>query len=134
MAKCDKKTLNGIFGMGARLGLDHDQLREMTSTGSLRLVPQAEAQRLFIWLRKKVDAQTQRGPWRLYSSSTLSREIRKYASEIHWNKLDGFRTWLVKYFGIEDLRFVSSLEQATAIKNALKRMANSESRMTRIEN
>lgn len=141
MAICNEKTLRGIHGMGRKLGYGHEELREMVSTGSLRLVPQDEADQLFRWLREQVDAQTHpggrtqgsplrggqgRGPWRLYSSSTLCREIEHYAREIHWEKADGFRSWLLTYFGIEDLRFVSSFKQATAIKNALKRMANEE--------
>lgn len=126
MALCEPKTLRGIHGMARKLGLDHEQLREMTSTGSLRLVKQAEAQRLFNWLREKVDKQQggppQRGPWRLYSSSTLCKEIEKYAREIRWQEPDGFRRWLLKCFKIESIRFVSSFKQATDIKNALKRM------------
>lgn len=128
MAKCDQKILNGIFGVGAKLGLDHEDLRAMTTTGSLRLVPQEEARELFRKLQIQLDAAQEhphRGPWRLYSSSSLCREIEKYGREIHWESPDGFRSWLRNYFAIDDLRFVSSFQQATAIKNALKRMANS---------
>lgn len=146
MAKCDQKTLSGIFGMGQKLGLDHDALRAMTSTGSLRLVPQAEAERLFRELRIEVEKQTHpageaglaptrggsatggSGPWRLYQGSSLYREIVEYVSGIQWTEPGGFRAWLRKCFKISDLRFVSSFRQAVDIKNALKRMAHDEAR------
>lgn len=132
MAKCDQKTLNGIFGMGAKLGLDHDALRAMTSTGSLRLVPRAEAEQLFrdlrIELEKNEGGPPHQGPWRLYRNSSLYREIVQYVSGIRWTEPGGFRAWLQKCFKISDLRFVSSFNQAVDIKNALKRMYNDEGR------
>ena len=130
MAKCNQKTLKGIFAVGRELGFDIDDLRAMTDNGEhLSEIDESEAAKLFQALR---DQQANNGRknkiWRLYSSCFLAREINWYASMIEWNNPGGFRAWLKKYFGIEQLEWVDSFKQAISIKNALKRMYNEQQR------
>ena len=128
MAKCNLKTLKGIFGVGRKLGFDIDDLRAMTDNGEhLSEIDESEAARILQALR---DQQAGNGGknkiWRLYSSCFLAKEINWYVSMIEWNNLGGFRAWLKKYFSIEDLGWVDSFKLAISIKNALKRMYNEQ--------
>jgi len=122
MALCNPKTLRGLFGEARKLGLSIDDLRQLTSTGSLRLVEEAEAAELLARLREQGSGQAPRHPWRLYSASTLCREIWNYAALIKWKTEGGFNAWLKKYYHLERIEWVDSLQKAIAIKNALKRM------------
>lgn len=129
MAKCNRKTLRGIFGAGRKLGLDKEDLRAMTDSGHLSQIDESEAARILQTLRdQQADNRGKNKIWRLYSSSTLAREINWYASMITWREPGGFRAWLKKYFGIERLEWVDSFKLAISIKNALKRMYNEQQR------
>jgi len=127
LALCSPKTLRGIFGTARNLGLDIENLREMVEGGSLSKLPEAEAADLWARLRASERGDSARAGrlWRLYSSSTLAREIRLYRDGITWGP-GGFAAWLKKYFGLERLEWVNSQKKAIGIKNALKRMYNQE--------
>lgn len=123
MAKCNQKTLKGIFGAGHKLGFDIDDLRAMTDSGHLSQIEEPEAARILqtLW-DQQADNREKKKIWRLYSSSTLAREIQLYVSMIEWKNPGGFRAWLKKCFKVERLEWVDSFMLATNIKNALKRM------------
>jgi len=127
MALCNPKTLRGIFGAARKMGLEIEDLRAMTSTGRLSQISEREAAGLLENLRaQERGGKVNKSPWRLYSVSTLAREIRWYASIIRWQEPGGFRTWLKKYFDLERLEWVDSFKKATNVKNALKRMYNEQ--------
>jgi len=127
MAKCNSKTLRGIFGVGRKLGFDKDDLRAMTESGHLSQIDEREAAELFQALRdQQADNRSKKEIWRLYSTCFLAKEINWYASMIDWKNPGGFRAWLKKYFDIEDLGWVDSFKLAINIKNALKRMYNEQ--------
>lgn len=130
MAKCNQKTLKGIFAVGRKLGFDIDDLRAMTDNGEhLSGIDESEAAKLFQALRdQQADNGRKNKIWRLFSSCFLAKEINWYASMIEWNNPGGFRAWLQKYFGIERLEWVDSFKLAIGIKNALKRMYNEQQR------
>ena len=133
MALCSPKILRGLHGQARKLGLEHDDLSCMVSTGSLATVPEREAAELLRRLQEQENPPQSpfhkgggagRKIWRLYSSSALAREIDLYRRSIYWEGPDGFRSWLMRYHGIERLEWVDSLDKAIAIKNGLKRMYN----------
>lgn len=129
MAKCNRKTLRGIFGIGRKLGFDIDDLRTMTKNGyHLSEIKEPEAARLLHNLRTQQAGNRKNDClWRLYSSSTLAGEICFYRDGIDWrSRPGGFRAWLKKYFGVERLEWVDSFKLAINIKNALKRMYHQE--------
>jgi len=126
MAKCNPKTLRGIFGIGRKLGFGIEELRAMADTDHLSRLPERQAADLFQKLRAYQSGNSRQKLWRLYSSSTLAREIKFYASLIRWNEPGGFAAWLKKCFKIERLEWVDSFDKAVAIKNALKRMYNEQ--------
>ncbi len=128
MAKCNRKTLRGIFGIGRKLGFDIDDLRTMTKNGyHLSEIEEPEAARLLHNLRTQQAGNRKNDClWRLYSSSTLAREINLYVSMIDWKRPGGFRIWLKKYFGVERLEWIASFQTAVNVKNALKRMYHQE--------
>jgi len=127
MAKCNQKTLKGIFGVGRKLGFDIDDLRAMTDSGHLSQIDEREAAELFQALRdQQADNRNKNKIWRLYSTCFLAKEINWYVSMVEWKNPGGFRAWLKKYFSIEDLGWVDSFKRAISIKNALKRMYNEQ--------
>jgi len=129
VALCNPKTLRGIFGTARKLDLDIDELRAMTTTGRLSRIKEREAAGLLSKLRSQLPEARGKPPrriWRLYTASTLYKEIMHYKALIAWRTPDGFTRFLKKYFGVEALEWVDSKQKAVDIKNALRRMANAE--------
>ena len=131
MALCSPNVLRGIHAQGKKIGLDHEALSGLTSTGSLATVPEHEAATI---LRRLQQMENPPQPpfgkggkkiWRLYPSSTLAKEIDMYRRNIRWPE-GGFEAWLKHYHGVERLEWVSSYQQAVAICYGLKSIYNRE--------